>query len=285
MILIADSGSTKTSWCLIENDHKLFFQTEGYNPFLVKTDYIISSLEKSLPPAVNKGEVHQIYFYGSGCIGDKVTIIRDALATWFINASIQVESDLLAAARALLGEKPGFAAILGTGTNSCLYNGKAITHNISSLGYILGDEGSGVYMGKKLLTDYMRGRLPKDLNEIFRKVYNLTQSEILDYIYKQPLPNRFCAGFTKFLAENLHHEYASALVKSSFYDFFKNMVSSYPHFSTYTFNCVGSIAFYFKEILTEVALEFNMKTGTIIQSPIEGLIKYHLEIKQEVSTT
>jgi N-acetylglucosamine kinase-like BadF-type ATPase len=202
MILIADSGSTKTTWCVLDKNSKFLFHTEGYNPFLVKADYIIDSLNKNLPADINRASIDRIYFYGSGCIGDKVSIIQDALSTVFINAKVQVESDLVAAARALLKGNKGFAAILGTGTNSCLYDGKSIIHNISSLGYILGDEGSGSYIGKKLLIDFMRGKLPLVLEESFRKTYSLTQNEILDRIYRQPLPNRFCAGFTKFLKEN-----------------------------------------------------------------------------------
>jgi glucosamine kinase len=277
MVLIADSGSTKASWCLITPaSGNVFFETEGYNPFFVQTEYVVSSLNQNIPDTINREAVTEIHFYGSGCVPEKASIIRNALTALFSNSSIiKVESDLLGAARALLGRTEGFAAILGTGTNSCLYDGTKISHNVSSLGFILGDEGSGGYLGKKLLIEYMRGKLPDDLNKSFIETYQITQPEIMERVYRQALPNRFCAGFSKFLSANIDDRYASNLVKSSFYDFFNNLVSSYPGFENYIFNCVGSVAYYFKDILVETASEFNMRSGRILRSPMEGLMDYH----------
>ena len=281
MLLIADSGSTKASWCLIHpTSGNVFFETEGYNPFFVKTDYVITSLNSSIPAAVNKDQVTEIYFYGSGCVPDKSAIIIYALASLFPNCTnIKVESDLLGAARASLGAKEGFAAILGTGTNTCLYNGGKITHNISSLGFILGDEGSGGYLGKKLLIDYMRGKLPQHLQENFFETYNISQTEIMDRVYRQALPNRFCAGFSRFLSAHIDEPYVRDLIKSSFYDFFKNLVSSYPNYKSYLFNCVGSVAYYFNDILLETAKDFGMQPGRVLKSPMEGLLEYHNNFK------
>jgi len=277
MVLVADSGSTKASWCLINPaSGNVFFETEGYNPFFVQTEYVVSSLNQSIPDTISRDTVTEIYFYGSGCVPEKAYIIINALTVLFSNSSvIKVESDLLGAARALLGGTKGFAAILGTGTNSCLYDGAGITNNVSSLGFILGDEGSGGYIGKKLLIRFMRGKLPENLHKSFIEAYEITPPEIMERVYREALPNRFCAGFSKFLSLNISDPYARNLVKSSFHDFFENLVSSYPGFTNYTFNCVGSVAYFFKEILAETALEFGMQTGRILRSPMEGLIEYH----------
>ena len=171
MKLIADSGSTKTSWCLLkQNGGKVFFNTEGYNPYFLSSEYIVNSLKKQLPGESTFGFVEEIYFYGAGCFPDKKQVLVTAFTELFPSASCYIELDLLAAARALLGQRAGFAAILGTGANTCLYDGHAITDNIDSLGYILGDEGSGCAIGKKLLGDYARGLMPVDVKESGKRI-------------------------------------------------------------------------------------------------------------------
>lgn len=197
----------------------------------------------------------------------------------FVNARINIGHDLLAAARAVLGINEGFAAILGTGTNTCIYNGKEITHNIDSLAYILGDEGSGCYIGKKLLGDYVRGYMPEPVRQLFWETYKLTPDDVIDNVYTKPLANRFCAGFSKFVYDNnVHIEYSRNLVKTSFQDFFRNLVTHYPNYQNYTFNCIGSVGYNFRNVLEEVVTENGMVMGNIIRSPIDNLVKYHLEL-------
>ena len=280
MILIADSGSTKANWCLVaQNGELAHFTTEGYNPHFVDEDYIINSLTKSLPDYINHQEIEEINFYGSGCMAGKTVIVESALHSLFKSAKVNAFVDLLAAARALLWNEPGFAAILGTGTNTCIYDGKQITHNIDSLGYMLGDEGSGSYIGKKILQDYMRGYMPETLSEKFNETTGLSFDEIMDRVYTQPMANRFCAGFTRFANENIDTPYFHDLVKNAFVDFFNNLVSRYPGYQNYSFNCLGSIGFYFKDILEEVATSFDMRTDKIIRSSMEELVKYHLQYR------
>ena len=280
MILIADSGSTKANWCLVaQNGELAHFTTEGYNPHFVDENYIINSLTKSLPDYINHQEIEEINFYGSGCMAGKTVIVESALHSLFKSAKVNAFVDLLAAARALLWNEPGFAAILGTGTNTCIYDGKQITHNIDSLGYMLGDEGSGSYIGKKILQDYMRGYMPETLSEKFNETTGLSFDEIMDRVYTQPMANRFCAGFTRFANENIDTPYFHDLVKNAFVDFFNNLVSRYPGYQNYSFNCLGSIGFYFKDILEEVATSFGMRTDKIIRSSMEELVKYHLQYR------
>lgn len=278
MILVADSGSTNTNWCLLKPNKEIFyFDTEGYNPYFVSNDYIAQSLTTNLPKHINRATISDIFFYGAGCFDDKLDIIKNALRQLFSDAEIFVGLDLLGSARSVLGNKPGFVGILGTGTNSCLYDGNNIIANIDSLGYLIGDEGSGYYIGKKILGDYIRQYMPASVRKEFLKIYNLTREEIMERLYSGKLPNRFCAGFTKFISESISDtSYTRNLVKQAFIDFFESLVTRYENYQQYTFNCTGSIGFAFKEILSETATSYSMKVGTILRTPIEGLAKYHL---------
>lgn len=280
MILIADGGSTKANWCLIRPENEvLYFSTEGYNPYYVNSHYIHQSLQKALPVEVPRAEVTAVHFYGAGCEPSTEMVILQGLSVLFEYADITVGSDLLAAAQALLGDQPGFAAILGTGTNTCLYDGKQVTHSIDPLGYMLGDEGSGSYIGKKLLIAYCREYLPLPLRQEFFAVYGLTKERIMERVYKDPMANRFCAGFTKFVKQHLSDPYIYQLAADAFQDFFRSLVCHYPGYATYTLNCVGSIAFHFEEILKETAMHYGMTTGRIIQDPIQGLAAYYRQQK------
>jgi len=278
MIIIADGGSTKTNWCLLDNaGKKVYFNTEGYNPYFVSSEYIQNSLRKGLPNDLPIEQIDELYYYGAGVHNEeKANIIKEAFSVLFPNAKISIGHDLLAAARALLGTETGFAAILGTGTNTCIYDGEDVAFNIDSAAYILGDEGSGCYIGKKLLTDYVRGLMPENVREEFWKTYQITPDEVMDKVYTQPLANRFCASFSKFVYDNnVNIEYSRNIVKVSFVDFFTNLVSKYPSYKDYTFNCIGSVGYNFRNVLEETADEFGMKVGKIIRSPIDDLVKYH----------
>ncbi|MBC7655478.1 MAG: N-acetylglucosamine kinase [Oligoflexus sp.] len=278
MILIADGGSTKTSWCLIEDSgKKIMFNTEGYNPYFSDTEYIVESMHKNMPVDLPIDKIKEVHYYGAGVHNDeKAQVVENAMKVIFNKAKIHVDHDLMAAARALLGDKRGFAAILGTGTNTCIYDGEGLEMNIDSLAYILGDEGSGCYIGKKLLSDYVRGYMPKNVRDSFWDTFKLTPDDILEAIYKKPLPNRFCANFSKFVYDiTVNIEYSRNLVKTSFKDFFENLVSHYPNYQDYEFNCIGSVAYNFRNVLEETALEYGMKMGKILRSPIDDLVLYH----------
>ncbi|HXB40647.1 MAG TPA: N-acetylglucosamine kinase [Bacteroidia bacterium] len=277
MILIADSGSTKTDWVLLdENENKFSYKTIGFNPHFTDSETIYNSLIEILIPQFDPGIVKKVFFYGAGCASiNTVIIVNNALVKYFSNATVNVYHDMLAAARALLGNQPGFAAILGTGSNTCIYNGKEIEKNIDSLGYLLGDEGSGSYIGKKIIRDYMRNALPPQLQQKFTQTYNLNEQQIFDFLYNKSLPNRFLASFCKFAHQYKEHEYIKAIIKESFGDFFMNLVSRYPRYQEFSFNCVGSVGFIFKDQLKEVATSYNMKMGRLIPSPINNLVNYH----------
>jgi glucosamine kinase len=277
MILIADSGSTKTDWVLLDDKSRFRYKTIGYNPYFTNSENIYHSVSETLLPQLDPTVVKKVFFYGAGCSeAEKTLIVDKALTRCFVNAEVIVGHDMLAAARALLGNKPGFAAIIGTGSNTCLYDGKWVEKNIDSLGYLLGDEGSGSYIGKKIVKEFMRGYLPDDLEKDFKERYKLTNPDIFDHLYNKPLPNRFLASFCMFAHEHKTNDRIRQIVKESFEDFFKNLVCKYPGYRKYSFNCIGSVAFIFKDILSEVAAANGMETGKILHSPIDDLVVYHL---------
>jgi N-acetylglucosamine kinase-like BadF-type ATPase len=280
MILIADGGSTKCSWCQLDDAHqRVYFNTEGYNPDFINTAGIVASLTQNLPSTLPREEVTDVYFYGAGVSSaQKAEVIAGALRQVFPKCKAHVTEDLLAAARALLGRKPGFAAILGTGTNSCIYDGEKIIYNVDSLGYFLGDEGSGSFFGKRLLRDYLRGLLPDGLQEALKEEYHLgSRNDILDRLYNQPLPNRFLASFAKFAYDHNNVPYCREIVVDAFEAFFQNLVLHYPRYQEYTFNCVGSVGYNFRDVLTQVAKSHGMEVGKIIRSPIDDLVTFHEE--------
>ncbi|MBO9635912.1 MAG: N-acetylglucosamine kinase [Chitinophagaceae bacterium] len=274
MILIADSGSTKTTWSLLAGQEEVLrFQTEGYNPYFVSGEYIAASLGRSMPERLAPADIDTVYFYGAGCEEDRIAIMNHSLASVFSNAEVFVYMDLLAAARGLLGTSAGFVSILGTGSNTCLYDGEKIIHHIDSLGFILGDEGSASYLGRKVLQDYLRGTMPAAVAHRFDNQYGISREEIFNNVYTKPLANRYCAGFCKFL--QLDCDYSRSTIRAGFRQFFGNLVALYPDYSSYSFNCSGSVGFVFREILEDVAAEFGMKTNSVLTGPIEGLVAYH----------
>jgi N-acetylglucosamine kinase-like BadF-type ATPase len=281
MIIIADGGSTKTNWCLVnEEEKKIYYNTEGYNPYFVSEEYIIQSLKANMPTDLPVDKITEVNYYGAGCSTDekRQKVVR-AMSQYFTAAKVNVGHDLLAAARALLGHNAGFAAILGTGTNTCLYDGKDVIQNIDSGAYILGDEGSGCHIGKKLLTDYLRGYMPEPVRKLFWETYHLTPDDVNEEVYTKPLANRFCAGFSKFVYDNnVHLEYSRNLVRGAFEDFFRNLVTHYPNYQQYSFNCIGSVGYNFRNVLEELVIENGMVVGNIIRSPIDNLVKFHLEL-------
>ncbi|MDD5694294.1 MAG: ATPase [Bacteroidales bacterium] len=277
MIAIADSGATKTDWAFINPKNEITHaRTIGFNPYFIKTDGIREELKKNLFPYVNNQLVKEVYFYGAGCSTPiNCDIVHSALEDFFLNAEIDVDHDLLGAARALLGKEKGIACILGTGSNSCSYNGSFITENVNSLGYVLADEGSGAYLGKQLIRDFFLNELPEDLKKAFDKKYNYSLENVLNAIYDRPYPNRFLASFSYFLSANLQHEHVRNLIRNAFRAFFKHQVTKYKGYSELPVRALGSVAWHYREFLVGTAMEFGINMDKILQNPIDGLIEYH----------
>ena len=275
MILIADSGSTSTNWVLVEHGKSIqSLFTPGINPFYQTPEEIAGEIA-TLTLNVKPSSVKAIYFYGAGCVADKIEMVKHAIAQSFTQSQIYIESDLVAAARGLLQHEAGIACILGTGSNSCFYDGKNIVSNVSPLGFILGDEGSGAVLGKKFIADCLKNQLPEELKNKFLTTFGLTANDIINHVYRKPFPNRYLAQFTPFLAENMAEPAIYNLIFDSFTDFFVRNVMQYPNFDEYPVSFVGSIAYYFKDILEVVAFELGITLGEIKQSPLEGLVAFH----------
>ena len=275
MILIADSGSTKTDWCVVEDGQVVQrILTKGTNPFFQTEEEISKEVEEALLPQIKSYKIESVFFYGAGCaFPEKIEVVRSAIAK-HIKATIEVGSDLLAAARALCGDKPGIACILGTGSNSCFYDGKEIANNVSPLGFILGDEGSGAVLGRTLIGDCLKNQLSPELKEKFLNQFQLTPAIILESVYKKPFPNRFLAHLTPFLAQNIDNPQIRSLVLNSFKSFFAKNVMQYDY-KTNKVHFIGSVAHYFKDVLLQAAAELDIQVGTVIKSPMEGLVAYH----------
>jgi N-acetylglucosamine kinase-like BadF-type ATPase len=219
--------------------------------------------------------ITHIHFYGAGCTPEKAILLKGILLTFFPQAEISVESDLLGAARSLCGKEKGIACILGTGSNSCEYDGEKIVSNVSPLGYILGDEGSGAVLGKRLVGDCLKRQLPEAICQAFLKETRLSPAEIIDKVYRQPQANRFLASLTPFLSAHRETPEIHALLLSCFTDFFRRNVMQYEY-QRKEVHFTGSIAWFFKEEVTEAAHALNIRTGKFIKSPIQGLTIYHL---------
>ena len=276
MMLIADSGSTKTDRCVIlDNTPIKRIGTKGLNPFFQSEEEIQQELTHSLLPQLPEGTIDSVYFYGAGCTPEKAPTLRRAIADSLpIVGNIKAYSDMLAAARGLCGREAGITCILGTGSNSCFYDGKEIVNHISPLGFILGDEGSGAVLGKLLVGDILKNQLSPAIKEAFLKQFDLTVPEIIDRVYRQPFPNRFLASLSPFIAQHLEEPGIRQLVLGSFIAFLRRNVMQYDY-TQYPAHFIGSVAHCYKEILQEAAQETGIRIGKILQSPMEGLIQYH----------
>ena len=276
MILIADSGSTKTDWCVVLNGTLIKrIGTKGINPFFQSEEDIQRELTISLLPQLPEGKLNAVYFYGAGCTAEKAPVLRRAIADSLpVIGNIKANSDMLGAARGLCGHEKGIVCILGTGSNSCFYDGEEIVSNVSPLGFILGDEGSWAVLGKLLVGDILKNQLPAQLKEEFLKQFDLTAPEIIDRVYRQPYPNRFLASLSPFLAQHLEEPGIRTIVLNSFIAFIRRNVMQYDY-TQYPVRFIGSVAYCYKEILQEAAKETGLGIGKILQSPMEGLIEYH----------
>ena len=280
MIYIADSGSTKADWTPVRQGKQgTKISTKGFNPNFWKTEDIIVELQKEFVPHMPAEPAAHVVFYGSGCWDAKrKKVIADALKVIFPQAEIAVEHDLLASARATCGDEPGIACILGTGSNSVLYDGRDEKDNVTNLGYLIGDEGSGTHLGRKLIQAYAYREMPADLEAEFEKEVPGGKSEILDNLYQKPHPNLYLSRFTRFLNAQAAHPFTEELSKESFREFIRRHVCKYEGHQELPVHFVGSVAHYFAKPLREVLTgEFGLQAGKIIKAPIDSLVAYHLE--------
>jgi N-acetylglucosamine kinase-like BadF-type ATPase len=276
LILIADSGSTKTEWCLVDGKKKLNVVTQGISPYFLDAAQITTIIREELLPGLKNKQPDELYYYGTGCSNPaNVALVKKAIKAVFKNSKIVVDHDLAGAAKALCGDQKGVACILGTGSNSCFYNGSKIVKNSPGLGYVLGDEGSGTYLGKKVLQYYLYNTFDPDLMDRFKAAYQTSPNEILDAVYKQPLPNRYLAGFAGFLAENRGHFMVENIIEDGFNDFFYHHIYKYRESWTHPIHFVGSIAWGFKDVLKEMCHSYELQLGKVLKNPMEGLISYH----------
>ncbi|MGM9721802.1 MAG: ATPase [Candidatus Egerieousia sp.] len=275
MQLIADSGSTKVDWRAIKDDGSIVeISTEGINPVFITPEEIVKILSQKLLPVIGPG-VKNVYFYGAGVVSPQlIATLSESFKKVFPESETFAASDVLAAARALCGHNPGIACIMGTGSNSCFYDGENIAKNVRAGGFILGDEASGGVLGKKLISDFIKGLLPAHIQAEFDKRYDLDYMKVVEKVYKQPMPSRFLASFAPFINEFIADPYMENLVNTSFDEFFKRNISQYDY-KNHTVNFVGSIAYYFKDKLVAAAEKNGMKVGRVLKTPIEGLVEYH----------
>jgi glucosamine kinase len=278
--LIADSGATKAEWCLLNNGKKKTLFTQGISPYFLNTDQIAELVTKELTSKLKNVTVEHIYYYGTGCSNlDNAKNIKKALTRVFPTADASVNTDLMGAARAVCGHEKGIACILGTGSNSCYFNGKSIMKNSPGIGYVLGDEGSGAYLGKKVLQYYLYNTFDEDLRARFDAKFVTTGSEILDNVYKKPLPNRYMASFALFLAENRGHYMIENIIEDGLNDFFFQHLCKYNEVWKYPVHFIGSVASGFKDVLEQLCHSYEFDLGTVLKNPMEGLVKFHKDNK------
>jgi len=273
--LIADSGATKTEWCVINGNKKTIFITQGMSPYFITAEQMQNIIKEELQPKL-KQKIDEVHYYGTGCANaDNAKSVKQVFKNIFPEANISIDHDLMAAAKALCGKEKGIACILGSGSNSCYYDGKKIIKNSPGLGFILGDEGSGAYLGKKVIQYYLYNTFDEDLMARFDARFVTKKTEILNAVYKKPLPNRYLATFAIFLAENRGHYMIENIIEDGLNDFFFNHVYKYKESWTLPVHFVGSIAYGFKDVLIELCKSYQLQLGKVIKNPMQGLIDYH----------
>lgn len=278
MIIIADSGSTNTNWIIADDRGAIRkIATEGLNPTFSSPGFISSVVKEKVLPYIDNSDNVRIYFYGSGCSGTSMcSRAKEGIKKIFSKAEIEVNSDLLGAARALFGREEGIACILGTGSNSCLYNGEKIIANIPPLGFILGDEGGGDYLGKRLLADYLKGIMPEEISDLFSSKYKADKDIVIQKVYRGEFPNKYIASFVVFLKDNISKPYCYRLVVNAFDDFINRNIKFYERYDKLKISFTGSIAWHFEDILREVMMSHSLNAGEIIKEPADKILEFHL---------
>lgn len=276
LVLIADSGSTKSEWYVQGDGIQRQISARGISPYFLSEEDIIRQLRADLIPHLPEAEIARIHYYGTGCADPaNAGLVRSSIQAVFPGATVEVQTDLMGAARGACGTEPGVACILGTGSNSCYYDGLQISRNSPGLGYVLGDEGSGAYLGIKVLRYYLYGTFDEELRARFDAKYVTNNKEILDHVYRKPLPNRYLAGFALFLAENRGHYMIENIIEDGLNDFFFTHLSKYPEIWSSPVHFTGSIAFGFSDVVRELCGSYGFELGNISQSPLQGLTAYH----------
>ena len=280
MILVADSGSSKTDWLLdIPGGTAEEYQTDGLNPYFLTEKEIVKKLQEQMAPLLAKSnKVTEIYFFGAGCSSpDRHEIVSNALSQLFTKAYISIDSDLLGSAYATCGHDKGLCCVLGTGSNISFFDGEDVAEGKHGLGYVLGDEGSGSWLGKILVTDYMYNTMPPDIYEQFTTNYQLDKATVIKNVYQRPGANSYLASFTRFLSKIRDTEYAQQVLHASFLEFIETNIKSYPEYHQYKCHFVGSIAYHFSDELRALCTRHHIHVGKIIRKPIEELMKFILE--------
>ena len=278
MIAIVDGGSTKCDWVILENSGKISQKTEsiGFNPNIINADLIPQEIEKNPHLFLIKNQLDYIYFYGSGCgTVENALLVETQLQKVFPYAKVTVKEDLTAAAYAAYNGKPAIVCILGTGSNSCYFDGESIRRDLPSLGFLIGDEGSGSALGKHLVRRFFMKKLPQDLHQEFVETYHLTIEDAIKNMYHNPRANAYLAEFNKFVVQRKQHPYFQNMVFDEMKNFFEYQVLPYEEAREAEINFIGSIAYYYEDILRAAAAELNLTVGHIVQKPIESLVEYH----------
>jgi glucosamine kinase len=276
-ILIVESGATKAEWCLVGSGKKKSVTTQGISPFFFNEQKIIDLVETDLLPQFKKSTViDEIHYYGTGMLNPaNVIMVKNSLKHVFPVAKIEISDDMLAAARALNGRKKGLACNLGTGSFCCYYDGKKIVKQSPGIGYILGDEGSGAYLGKKVIQYYLYNTFDEELRYKFDNTYSTNRVEIIENVYRKPLANRYLASFALFLSENRGHYMIENIIEDGLNDFFFQHVCKYNEAWKLPVSFIGSIAFGFKDVLKDLCGAYEFELGKILKSPMAGLVEYH----------
>lgn len=276
MILIIESGSTKSDWVLLNQGEKTYFSTIGLNPYFHSAQDVEAAIRNNSGLLAMSDMVSAIYFYGAGCSADHLNaIIEKGIKNVFTNAIVSVDHDLNACAYATYTGEPAISCIIGTGSNSCFFDGEVVSEKVPALGYILGDEGSGTYMGKRVLADYLYQRLPEEMSEAFEKETGLDKDSIVHHVYKQPNANVYLASFVPFIQKFSHTNYVKELVLNGFKQFLDVHVCCFDNYKSYPVHFVGSISRIFQNELEEACNYFDIKLGNIVQKPVDGLVQYH----------
>jgi glucosamine kinase len=277
-ILIADGGSTKCEWCLLHDGRKKKVDTQGISPYFLDSAGIAEILGRELVPSLKNFTVDRVYYYGTGCISpDNRRIVQKAIGSLFGAAKLYVTDDLTGAALSLCGTSRGMVGILGTGSSTCYFNGKKIARTSPGLGFVLGDEGSGAYLGKKVLQYYLYHTFDEDLRYKFDAKYATNRQEILENVYKKPLPNRYLASFALFLGENRGHYMIENIIEDGLNDFFFNHLCKFRESWKLPIHFVGGVAYGFRDVIRELCGAYEFEMGKILRKPMDGLIKYHLD--------
>ncbi|MBB6274483.1 N-acetylglucosamine kinase-like BadF-type ATPase [Pedobacter cryoconitis] len=278
MILVADSGSSKTDWLGYKDGKTISFSTQGINPYFLNAQDIFKIFSKMKVTEEFAEDVREIYFYGSGCsTPDKHEVISNGLSLYFTKAFISVENDLIGCAYATCGNEKGLICILGTGSNVSYFDGVSTYDSNYGLGYILGDEGSGTTFGKKMVTSYLYKQMPEDLRTLFEKEFNTDKETIITNVYQKPFPNTYLAGFSRFMYTNREHPFINQILIDGFQEFIDVNIKNFKDYKTLDCHFVGSVAYYYQDTLKQVCELNGLKIGRIMQKPIEGIYNYILK--------